>query len=141
MKSFLLKIGLGAALLATGTFSALGLEGAVVIANSDVAADSLSADALKDIYTAKTKYWGDGQAVIIIVLPGKTDAALQQASGMEASQFRTFWLRLTFSGRGQQPRKANDVAALMALVASTKGAIALVPADTKLKDVKKIEIK
>ena len=141
MKSFLLKIGLGAALLATGTFSALGLEGAVVIANSDVAADSLSADALKDIYTAKTRYWGDGQAVIIIVLPGKTDAALQQASGMEASQFRTFWQRLTFSGRGQQPRKANDVASLMAFVASTKGAIALVPADTKLKDVKKIEIK
>jgi len=141
MKSLLRKIGLLAALLTTDTFSAQALEGAVVIANSSVAADSLSADALKDIYTAKTKYWGDGQAVTIIVLPDKTDAALQQASGMEVSQFRTFWLRLTFSGRGQEPRKANDAASLMALVASTKGAIALVPAVTKLKDVKKIEIK
>ncbi len=141
MKLFLLKIGLLVVLLVAGTFSALALDGAVVIANSSVAADSLSADELKDIYTAKTKYWEDGQAIIIVVLPDKTDAALQQASGMDGSQFKTFWQRLTFSGRGSEPKKADDAAALVALVAATKGAIALVPDDTKLKGVKKIEIK
>ena len=124
-----------------GSIHALALDGAVVIANSSVAADNLSGDALKDIYTAKTKYWDGGQAIIIAVMPDKTDAALQQASGMEASSFKTFWQRLAFSGRGQEPKKANDAAALVALVASTKGAIAIVPADAVLTGVKKIEIK
>jgi ABC-type phosphate transport system substrate-binding protein len=139
MKSFSLKTGLFIALLLDGSFRALALDGAVVIANYSIAADSLSADELKDIYTAKTKYWDDGQAIIIVVLPDKTDVALQQASGMDGSHFKTFWQRLMFSGRGSEPKKAGDAAALVALVASTKGAIALVPTDAVLKDVKIIE--
>ena len=141
MKSFSLKMGLLIALLVIVPFRALALDGAVVIANSSVAADSLSASELKDIYTAKTKYWDNGHAIIIVVLPDKTDAALQEASGMDGSQFKTFWQRLVFSGRGSEPKKAADAAALVALVAATKGAIALVPADADLKGVKIIEVK
>ena len=140
MKSFPLKIGLLITCLASGSIRALALDGVIVIANSSVAADSLSADELRNIYTAKTTDWADGQRIIIVVLPDRTDAALQQASGMEASQFRTFWLRLAFSGRGAQPQKADDAAALVALVASTKGAIGLVPADAPLPGVKTIRI-
>ena len=79
--------------------------------------------------------------MIIAVLPDKTDTALQQACGMDTSAFKTFWQRLAFSGRGQEPKKANDAAALVALVAVNKGAIAIVPADTALSGVKKIDIK
>jgi ABC-type phosphate transport system substrate-binding protein len=141
MKSNLLKLGFMLVIACLATFRAAALDGAVVIANSSVAADSLTADALKDIYTGKTKYWDGGQAVVIAVLPDKTDAALQQACGMDSSSFKTFWQRLAFSGRGQEPKKADDAAGLVALVASTKGAIALVPADAALNGVKKIEIK
>ena len=140
MKTFS-KLGLLSVLLAAGVCRSLALDGAVVIANPGVAADSLTADGLKDIYTAKTKYWDGGQNIVIAVLPDKTDAALQQASGMEASQFKTFWQRLAFSGRGQEPKSAGDVAGLVSLVASTKGAIAIVPAEAALTGVKKIEIK
>jgi len=140
MKSFLLKLGLLAVFVVISAFRAMALDGAIMIANPNVAADSLTADALRDIYTARTKYWANGQAIIIVLLPGKTDAALQQASGMDGSQFKTFWQRLTFSGRGSEPKKAGDVAALVALVASTKGAIALVPADAALSGVKEITI-
>ena len=136
--SMLVFLGL---VLAAGSLRALALDGGVVIANPSVAADSLTADGLKDIYTAKTKYWDGGQVITIAVLPDKTDAALQQASGMEASQFTTFWQRLAFSGRGQEPKSAADAAAIVALVASTKGAIAIVPPDTALAGVKKIDIK
>jgi ABC-type phosphate transport system substrate-binding protein len=141
MKSLISKLGLFSVILAAGAFQALALDGAVVIANSGVAADSLSADALKDIYTAKTKYWEGGQNITIVVVADKADAALQQASGMEASQFKTFWQRLAFSGRAQEPKSASDGAAAVSLVASTKGAVAIVPADTALTGVKKIEIK
>jgi ABC-type phosphate transport system substrate-binding protein len=141
MNSSLLKLGMLGALLCLGSLRAQALDGAVVIANASVSADSLSADALKDIYTAKTKYWDGGQAIVIAVLPDKTDAALQQACGMDSSALKTFWQRLVFSGRGQEPKHADDAASLVALVAATKGAVAIVPADTVLTGVKKVEIK
>jgi len=141
MKTNWIKLGLVIAALGAGFDRALALDGAVVIANPGVTADSLSADALKDIYTAKTKYWDGGQAITIAVLPDKTDAALQQVCGMDSSSFKTFWQRLAFSGRGQEPKKADDAAALVALVAASKGAIAIVPADAILNGVKKIEVK
>jgi ABC-type phosphate transport system substrate-binding protein len=141
MKTYLTKISLLAALLLAGILPVRALDGAIIIANSSLASDSLSADALKDVYTGKTKYWDGGQNIVIVVLNDKTDAAVQQASGMEASQFKTFWQRLAFSGRGQEPKHADDAAAVVALVASTKGAIAIVPADTAVTGVKKIEVK
>ena len=139
MKRFCLKLGVMCSLLLAGAAQTFALDG-VVIANPGVAAASLSADALKDIYNGKTKYWEGGQAIIIVVLNGKTDAALQQASGMDASQFKTFWQRLAFSGRGQEPKKVDDVAALLSIIASTKGAIALAPADVGGDGVKKIQV-
>jgi ABC-type phosphate transport system substrate-binding protein len=132
-------------MLLIGALPASALDGVAVIVNKSVAADSISAAELKDIYTGRTKYWPDGQSVGIVVLvegtDGKTDAALEEVSGMDASHFKTFWQRLMFSGRGQQPQKFGDPAALVAYVASTKGAIAIVLADADLKDVKILEVK
>jgi ABC-type phosphate transport system substrate-binding protein len=124
-----------------GAVQAAPIGGSVVIANKEVPVDSLSATELKDIYTGKTAYWQGGQSVVIAVLSGKTDAALKEVSGMDASQFKTFWQRLVFSGRGQLPKKAEDADSLVALVAANKGAIALVPADAGLKDVKILDVK
>lgn len=133
MKMNSLEVGLVCAALLAGALSAAPIEGCVVIANKDVPVDSISAAALKDIYTGKTAYWEGGQSVVIAVLTGNTNSALKEVSGMDASQFRTFWQRLVFSGRGQLPRKAEDADSLVALVASTRGAIALAPADAGLK--------
>ena len=142
MKTAFFKLGLVFAALLAGTLQAGTLEGVVVIANESVPVDSLSAPALKDLYLGKTMYWEGGQAVVIVVLPAdQTDAALNEVSGMNASQFKTFWQRLVFSGHGQLPKKAGDTASLVALVASTKGAIGLAPADAALKGVKQIEVK
>lgn len=141
MKSLLLKSGLLLALLVAGSLRALALDGVVVIANEGVTATTLTPAALKDIYTGNTKYWDGGQNITIAYVGDKTDAAIQQVSGMDTSSFKTFWQRLAFSGRGQQPKKADDSAALVALVASTKGAIAIVPADAALTGVKTIEVK
>jgi hypothetical protein len=139
-----LKMILACAILFVGVLQASALDGVVVIVNKSVAADSISAAALKDIYTGNTKYWPDGQNVDIALLDdetGTTDAALNEVSGMGASYFRTFWQRMVFSGRGQQPDRIGDAASLVAFVASTKGAIAIVPANADLKGVKKLEVK
>ena len=139
-KPSLLKIGMLCVVCLLG-FTARALDGVVVIANEGVSSSSLTAEALKNIYTGKTKYWEDGQAIIIVVLPDQTDAALEETCGMDSSSFKTFWQRLAFSGRGEMPKKANDASSLVSMVASTKGAIALAPANGALGGVKKINVK
>jgi ABC-type phosphate transport system substrate-binding protein len=145
MKSNFLRIGLAGAVLLAGALSAAALDDVVVIVNQGVPMDSISAAALKDIYTGRTKYWPDGQSVGLAVLAdkagGKMDVALNEVSGMDASHFKTFWQRMVFSGRGQQPEKAANAAALVELVASTKGAIAIAPMDADLKGVKILEVR
>ncbi len=123
-----------------GINRALALDGVVLVANESVPATSLTAAQIKDIFTGKTMYW-DGGAAVVIAYNEKTDAALQEVSGMNASAFKTHWQRLAFSGRGQPPKKADDAASTVAVVSATKGAIALVPADADLKGLKKIELK
>lgn len=141
MKSPLLKMVLAGALCLAGPLLAAPDNGMVVIANSSVPVDAISATALKDIYIGKTTYWQDGQSVVIAVLADPTrdmDLELRNFSGMDASHFETFWERMVFSGRGKLPKTASDISALLALVASTKGSIAVVPAATPLKDVKQL---
>jgi hypothetical protein len=119
---------------------ARSLDG-IVIANDSVPADYLGQSMVKDIYVGKTMYWSGGQAIVLVVAGNSADAAVQEASGMSPTQFRTHWQRLAFSGRGQPPKKADDVAKAIALVSATKGAIAIVPVGTELKGVKTLEVK
>jgi ABC-type phosphate transport system substrate-binding protein len=144
MKSIFLKIVLVCAVLFVGALRAAALDGVVIISNEGVPVDSISAAELKNIYIGRTTYWPDGQSVDLAVLDDqitdKTDAALEEVSGMDDSHFKTFWQRIVFSGRGQQPDRIGDVASLVAFVASNKGAIAIVPADADLKGVKKLEV-
>lgn len=128
-------------LVCAALLPALAADGFIVIANEGAPVSSLTAAQFKDMLTGKNMYWEGGQAVAIVYIADKTDAALKEYSGMDTSAFKTFWQRLTFSGRGQMPKKCDDAASLVSMVASTKGAIAIVPADAELKGVKKLEIK
>jgi hypothetical protein len=139
MKKLILKLAaLGLFLVAAAGVRAEAVD---VIANEGVAVSALEKGVLKDILLGKTPYWEGGQAVTIVVLTDKADAVLQEVAGMSASAFKTHWQRLTFSGRGKQPKEADSVEKVMALVAENKGAVALVPAGTALKGVKKLEVK
>lgn len=121
-------------------FAAHALDG-IVIANESVPVKDISAPMVKDIYVGKTMYWAGGQGIVLVVAGSATDTAIQEASGMSATQFRTHWQRLGFSGRGQPPKKADDVAKAVALVRATKGAIAIVPSGTDVTGLKSLEVK
>jgi hypothetical protein len=124
----------------SSSLSAHGFDG-MVIANDNVTVGQIAPSLVKDIYVGKTMYWNGGQAIVLVVAGNATDAAIQEASGMSPTQFRTHWQRLGFSGRGQPPKKADDVAKAIALVKATKGAIAIVPAGTDVKGAKTLQVK
>jgi ABC-type phosphate transport system substrate-binding protein len=141
MKTSIRILAALAFLLCAALLPVLAADGFIVIASEGAPVSSLTAAQFKDMLTGKSMYWEGGQAVAIVYIADKTDAALKEYSGMDTSSFKTFWQRLTFSGRGQQPKKAGDGAEAVSLVAGAKGAIAIVPAGTELKGVKQIEIK
>ena len=141
MKSNSIKNLFACLAVLAGAVTLRAQSGVDIIVNESVTAAALDKNALKDIFTGKTAYWEGGQAVTIIVLADKTDAALEQVSGMSASQFKTHWQRLTFSGRGKQPKTIDAADKVVEQVAQTKGAVAIVPAGTVLSGVKKIEVK
>jgi len=140
MSNILRNLAFAIMLFPAGALHARPLTGAVVITNEGVPIDHISATALRNIYTGRTKYWEGGDEIVIILLADITDDGLIELSGMDSSEFRTFWQRLVFSGRGEEPKKSVDVPSLIRLVASTRGAIALAPADAPLKGVKVLEV-
>lgn len=140
MKTRIIQSTLLSLALFVGATSASALDG-LVIANASAPAASLSADELKNILTGKTKYWEGGEAIVIIYVDKLTDGPLKEASGMDSTAFKTFWQRLAFSGRATPPKKADDVAAAVEQVKSTKGAIAIVTSDATVDGAKKIEVK
>lgn len=142
MRNSIVKaILLGAALLGLTSFKASAQAAAQVVVNESVPVASMDKSELKDILMGKKSYWDGGQAITIVVLTGNGDAALEAATGMTTSSFRTFWQRLTFSGRGKQPKEADSVEKALSLVAENKGAIALLPAGTPVQGVKKVDLK
>ena len=141
MKNRMLKlIAVGFVAIALTALPVLAGAGADIIAHDAVTEVSLSKAAIKDILLGKTTFWKDGQAIVLVVANDKMDAALQELAGMSASQFKTHWQRLAFSGRGQQPKIIAE-ADVVSTVASTKGAIGIVPEGAKLAGVKKVEVK
>jgi ABC-type phosphate transport system substrate-binding protein len=72
MKSFFQKMALAGAVLLAIVLPVAARDGSVIIANKSVPLDSISAAALKNIYTGRTTYWPDGQSVVIAVLDDET---------------------------------------------------------------------
>lgn len=135
------------AALAAGTLLLLGparaaaLDGFVVVAHPGVNTAQMDLAVVRDLFTGKKLYWDGGQAVILVLLAGRADDGIKAISGMNGAQLRTHWQRLAFSGRGQVPKRADSPAALISAVAATAGAVGVVPADTDLTGVKKIDLK
>ncbi len=136
-----LRTGLIFAWLLLAPLRAAPIEGAVIVANESVAIESISLAELRDLYTGRTAYWQGGESVVIVVLAERTDPVLKEISGMEPSQFRTFWQRMVFSGRGHQPKTATDAVGVATLIAANKGAIAIVPAETVPRGAKRLQLK
>ncbi|MBX3744291.1 MAG: hypothetical protein KF833_03200 [Verrucomicrobiae bacterium] len=139
-RSLLAALAAGTLLL-LGTARAAALDGFVVVAHPGANTANVDLAALKDMFTGKKLYWDGGQAVTLVLLADRADDAIKELSGMNGAQLRTHWQRLAFSGRGQAPKRADSPAALVTTVAATAGAVGIVPADTDLTGVKKIDLK
>lgn len=112
----------------------------MIIANQNVAEDSLSPDDVQKIYSGKKTKWSDNATIVLSVLDGSDThkAFLKQFVKKSPSQFKMTWKKMVFTGKGTSPEKFKDMKGLVDFVAKTDGAIGYITPEFKTDAVKVI---
>ncbi len=123
-------------------WSAVALaSGVVLIANSGVGEDSLSQKDVQAIFLNKKKSLANGKVKIAVQKNAVVhEAFLKTYVKKSPSQFKSYYKKLIFTGKGKAPKSVADDNAMLAFVASTPGALGYVSEGSALDQVKVIKI-
>jgi ABC-type phosphate transport system substrate-binding protein len=138
------KIGL---LLLFAAFAQLGTvmvrAQAVVIANPDVKASSVSKSELRDIFTGAASSFSDGSHASPVLLKAGAvhDEFLSAYVGKNDTAFRASWRNLVFSGQASMPKNLDSESAMVEYVAHNPGAVGYVGKDTPHNGVKLLTVR
>ena len=129
-------------LVAAVAVSAATAQDLVLIANSDVPVDSISASDVEKIFLGKQTSWSNGSKIHFLTLkePTTHETFLKSYVGKSPSQFKTFWKKQVFTGKGKMPKTAGSGQEMIDLVTKTSGAIGYVAAGTDLGGAKTLSV-
>ena len=110
----------------------------VIIANSNVAVNSISKTELREIFTGTSTSVGNGAPVTPVLLRQGSvqDEFLRLYIGKTDSGFRAGWRSILFSGQGAMPKTLDSEAAVVEYVSHTAGAIGYIGRATPHEGVK-----
>jgi ABC-type phosphate transport system substrate-binding protein len=112
----------------------------IIICNKNVSEDELSRDMVKNIFLGKKTKWSNGNK-IMFVIQKKNDvhkSFLKTYVSKTTSQFRNYWKKQVFTGKGRSPKKFHSDREIIEFVTGTKGAIGYVAAGSNTDTVKLI---
>jgi hypothetical protein len=115
-----------------------------VIVHPDNPVGAIDAGFLRDAYLKKTPSWSNGKTIRPIDLPARS--AVRERFALRIlkktpSQLRYYWNRRVFSGKGVPPAQVDSVAAAVAFVVGTPGAVAYLPPDADTGSAKVIAVR
>lgn len=110
----------------------------VVIANKGVDAGGFTDQDIKNIFLGKKTKWANNEKITFIIQKGTDDhkAFLKKYVGRTESQFRSFWKKMVFTGKGKAPKSAGDSSAIIDFVSSTEGAVGYISSGVSADKVK-----
>ncbi len=114
----------------------------IIICHPAVSADTLSRTEVKKIFLGKKLVWDDGQEIRFVIMK-KSDAHeifVKTYTQKTPSQFRRYWKKLVFTGKGSAPKSFHTEAELIQYVAETASAIGYVASETRPENVKILKI-
>lgn len=138
MKKIVSAISLGLA-LSLGNASAWSATDLVVIVNPASGVERMSRDEVTAIFMGRSKKLPSGvTALPIDQVASSRDKARFYAEliNKELAEINSYWARLIFSGQASPPRQADNVAEVIEIVSSNKGAIGYVPRSAATKQVR-----
>ncbi len=103
-----------------------------VITGSSTSVDSIDEGTIGKIFLGKTKSLPNGSPVEFVVLKsgGVHEDFLKHFVKKSPSQFKTYWKKQVFTGKGKQPKSFDSEAELVAYVIGKSGVIGYVSAGT-----------
>lgn len=113
----------------------------VVIANNGVSETSMTKEKIKNIFLGKIVKWQDGGRIHFVTLKGDVHKDFLKAYvGRNASQYKTYWKKIMFTGKGSMPKTFSTEQEMVQYVANTEGAIGYIDKNTATENVKTISV-
>ena len=97
----------------------------LIVSNKTVGDTIMNRDDIKEIFLGKRVQWSDNSKIHIVTLqnPGLHNAFLKEFIKKSPKQYKNYWKKMVYTGKGKTPRKFGSVQDLLEYVAKTKGAI------------------
>lgn len=113
-------------------------ERVAVIAHPGVSNTTLSSFEASELYRMERNKWDNGDLVVLVDLVSKSATKLQFYKFIDAKdrELKRIWMRFILSGEGRAPAVARSEADVLAMVASTEGAIGYINAKNVTDQVK-----
>ncbi len=135
-------------LLFMAVFSSSAYAEILIVANKDVPETNLRAQEIQEIFLGKRVQWSDNSRIRFVTV-GAADVHslfLKEYVKLSEADWKIYWKRMVFTGRGLPPETIASEAELIAFVSATKGAVGYISSEglskTSPKDsVKIIEIR
>ena len=113
----------------------------VVIANKNVPETSMSKERVKNIFLGKVVKWQDGSRIRFVTLKGDSHKSfLKEYIGRSEAQYKTYWKKILFTGKGSMPKSFDTEQEMAQYVANTKGAIGYISKNTAAENVASISV-
>jgi ABC-type phosphate transport system substrate-binding protein len=113
----------------------------VIVANPGISVSSLSEQDVKQIFLGKIKSVGGESVKIIVQKDGDVHRKfLDDYVSRTPSQYKRYYKKLVFTGKGRAPIKVADDQAMLAYISRTTGAIGYVNAGAVNDKVKIIAV-
>jgi ABC-type phosphate transport system substrate-binding protein len=113
----------------------------LIIANNGVSQESLNKEEVQNIFLGKLVKWSDNKGIHFAT--SETDSHeefLKTYINRSSSQYRNYWRKMGFTGKGRKPKAFKNDAEIIQFVSETSGAIGYVGTDAGLKNVKIITV-
>lgn len=114
----------------------------VIIANTSVGDATLTKKGIRDIYLGKQVKWADGSKIYLSALK-KSDIHKKFTKNYlskNPAQFRMYWKKMVFTGKGRAPESYKSEADILKYVAETEGAIGYISSGISPEKVKLITV-
>ena len=126
-------------ILSIALISSALLADIAVIVNPGSGVDALSAGEVKKIFMAKTKKFPNGTKVVPIdqnADNGSYVTFYDKVAGKSPGKMNKYWVKLTFTGKAEAPKKVGGDGDVVGLIAGNKNMIGYVDAGSVTDAVK-----
>ncbi|MGE0087657.1 MAG: substrate-binding domain-containing protein [Desulfococcaceae bacterium] len=138
-----MKRVLAVLLVMTAVFSSLSYAEILIISNTDVPETNLSSQEIQEIFLGKRVQWSDNSRIRFVTVGDNEvhSMFLKQYVRLSEADWKIYWKRMVFTGRGLPPETIATEAELIAFVSKTKGALGYVSSEGLPKKAEKDSIR